>query len=358
MGHSASVVGNELIIVGGVGANGVVLSDVWSYSFTSRTWTQRTPSNPAGALGPRYLHVAVQGPAASSVCFYGGSNTASNLLLLNNGGTPNTVHCLDVLGNAWLAPRTSPASVRTLAGSHVVGTSAAGFTLVGGVTNGTLQGALMAYSFVTSTWTSTLATPIAYAANAVANGYGYLFGGIVNPLAMQPFNTFVLAIGPAGVWGETRLTCEPGYTGTTCTTPVCANNCNNLGRCIGPDMCECMNGFTGAGCTQQLCSECNVNLLELNQPILWPRAKNRAFMCMTRLEQQILTIRSLLPRFPALCGDTYKPGTYPFNLTSVSLASWQFETSISSTLARIAQETALQVSGARPLNTIMTMVSP
>lgn len=341
VGHSASVVGGQLIVVGGVGVNGVVLSDVWSYTIATRTWALRTPSNAASALGPRYLHVAVQGPTANSVCFYGGSATVSNALLLNNGATPNTIHCLDVGTNAWLAPRTALATVRTLAGAQVVGSSAAGFTVVGGISAGALQGTLMSYSFASSTWTSTLASPIAYAAHVVANSFGYLFGGLRNPLTnAQPFNTAVIAIGPVGVWNENRLTCEPGYSGTTCSVAVCTHNCYGLGRCVGPDLCECMNGFTGAQCSQQLCAACNINYLDLNQAILWPRAKMHAAMCMNTLEQQILTIRSLLPKFPQLCGDPYTAGTFPLDLKQVSLTAWQFETQTSSPLADIAAQTA------------------
>lgn len=265
----------------------------------------------------------------------------SNALFLNNDATPNTIYCLDVAANAWLAPRTAPGTVRTLAGTQVVGTSATGFTLVGGLSAGALQGTLMSYSFATSTWTSTLASPIAYAAHVVANSFGYLFGGVRSAISnAQPFNTAVIAIGPAGVWSENRLTCEPGYSGTTCSVPVCTHNCYGLGRCVAPDVCECMNGFTGSQCSQQLCSACNVNYLDLNQAILWPRAKMRAAMCMNTLEQQILKIRSLLPKFPQLCGDPYTPGTYPFNLKQVSLTAWQFETQTSSQLANIAKDTA------------------
>lgn len=291
------------------------------------------------------MHIAVQGPVDGSLCFFGGSSVSSNSLFINNGATPNTLYCLDVAANTWLSPRTSPTSVTPLAGSQVVGSSAAGFTLVGGLYAGSLQSTLRSYSFATSSWTSTLASPIAYAAHVVSNGFGYLFGGVTSPItATRPLNTAVMAIGPAGVWNEIRLTCEPGYTGTTCSVPVCRDHCNGVGRCIAPDLCECTDGFTGALCTQQLCAGCNVNYLDLNQAILWPRAKSRAAMCMTTLERQILSIRSLLPRFPQLCGDAYMAGTYPLNLKEVSLSAWQFENTASAPLARISSKTSEAVS--------------
>ena len=34
-------------------------------------------------------------------------------------------------------------------------------------------------------------------------------------------------------------TCEVGWSGTDCSTPLCAQECNNLGKCTGPDQCTC-----------------------------------------------------------------------------------------------------------------------
>ncbi|KAM8872494.1 tenascin-like isoform 1-T1 [Synchiropus picturatus] len=47
--------------------------------------------------------------------------------------------------------------------------------------------------------------------------------------------------------------CDPGWTGSNCTEPLCPNNCQGRGRCLG-GKCECHEGFTGEDCSQDGCA--------------------------------------------------------------------------------------------------------
>ncbi len=42
--------------------------------------------------------------------------------------------------------------------------------------------------------------------------------------------------------------CRPGYAGEFCQEPVCHKECENGGRCIGPNRCACVYGYTGRYC--------------------------------------------------------------------------------------------------------------
>ncbi|XP_053709924.1 tenascin-like isoform X2 [Synchiropus splendidus] len=47
--------------------------------------------------------------------------------------------------------------------------------------------------------------------------------------------------------------CDPGWTGSNCTEPLCPNNCQGRGRCLG-GKCECHEGFSGEDCSQDGCA--------------------------------------------------------------------------------------------------------
>ncbi|KAL2100226.1 hypothetical protein ACEWY4_004620 [Coilia grayii] len=51
-----------------------------------------------------------------------------------------------------------------------------------------------------------------------------------------------------GACMEDQCQCPKGYTGAHCGQPVCEKQCQNGGRCIGPNRCACVYGFTGPQC--------------------------------------------------------------------------------------------------------------
>lgn len=183
-----------------------------------------------------------------------------------------------------------------------------------------------------------MASRVAYAASIPTTPFGYYFGGLVTDTSL--WGTWVIAIGPPGVWQEERVACEKGYTGVNCEMPLCQHQCWNLGRCIAPDLCECLDGFTGPLCGEQRCTTCEVNLASINQQILWTRAQHRAFQCMSQIEALIAQIRSQLPPFSARCGQPYTNGDYPIPLRNTSRDSWNFEVYVSAPLAALSAATA------------------
>jgi predicted nucleic acid-binding Zn-ribbon protein len=49
-----------------------------------------------------------------------------------------------------------------------------------------------------------------------------------------------------------KCSCESGWSGALCDTPVC--DCKNGGTCTAPGICECKQGFGGAKCEEALCN--------------------------------------------------------------------------------------------------------
>ena len=49
--------------------------------------------------------------------------------------------------------------------------------------------------------------------------------------------------------------CIPGYSGSNCTEPLCVQDCMNGGICKFPDTCECSYGWWDANCTTPVCSQ-------------------------------------------------------------------------------------------------------
>ena len=51
-----------------------------------------------------------------------------------------------------------------------------------------------------------------------------------------------------GTCADGECVCRPGYAGEYCQEPVCKQECENGGRCIGPNRCACVYGYTGRYC--------------------------------------------------------------------------------------------------------------
>lgn len=49
--------------------------------------------------------------------------------------------------------------------------------------------------------------------------------------------------------------CKPGFNGTMCDEPLCQQTCYNNGICSAPDTCSCKPGWFDANCTTPVCSQ-------------------------------------------------------------------------------------------------------
>ena len=47
-------------------------------------------------------------------------------------------------------------------------------------------------------------------------------------------------------------TCNTGWTGATCSTPICSPTCGGHGTCTAPNVCTCDSGWGGSRCTTKL----------------------------------------------------------------------------------------------------------
>ncbi|KAK4323886.1 hypothetical protein Pmani_005440 [Petrolisthes manimaculis] len=47
--------------------------------------------------------------------------------------------------------------------------------------------------------------------------------------------------------------CGRGYSGPSCTVPVCDPPCSNGGTCTSPGVCTCPEGYSGLWCTVKKC---------------------------------------------------------------------------------------------------------
>lgn len=317
-GHASITHNGDLWIFGGITTGRVLLNDVWRFSFGSSSWTRVSALGTAPS--PRYLHHAFQGPTDNQVCLFGGSDTPNDSLVFSNSAS-NSVFCFDTSSSQWNTPIASPGSIPSAFAYLPYQDSATGFSVVGGIAGSAVSSTAYSFTYNGATWTTqALSSPVAYASGEEVQGYAWHFGGLRAPGVLQ---TKIAALGPAGIWNQVNVGCEPGYTGLNCTEPVCRNNCWNLGRCVAPDLCECIEGFTGPLCEQQICTQCGINLLSLNQEIYWPRAKQKAQKCISQLESLIVQILKLLPPFPSTCASTYNYN-YPLNLTEISKISWGF----------------------------------
>ena len=53
--------------------------------------------------------------------------------------------------------------------------------------------------------------------------------------------------------GPDKCQCKPGWTGVDCTKPVCSAACASNKLCVAPDTCACKPGYTGSSCAQATC---------------------------------------------------------------------------------------------------------
>lgn len=53
--------------------------------------------------------------------------------------------------------------------------------------------------------------------------------------------------------GADKCECKPGWEGIDCTKPKCSQQCSNRQLCVAPDKCECIPGYTGDYCAQPTC---------------------------------------------------------------------------------------------------------
>jgi hypothetical protein len=66
--------------------------------------------------------------------------------------------------------------------------------------------------------------------------------------------SFSIASGVNGVkTGPFRCSCYTGWSGSSCTVPVCTPSCGVNGRCTSPGVCTCNTGWQGASCDVSLC---------------------------------------------------------------------------------------------------------
>lgn len=49
--------------------------------------------------------------------------------------------------------------------------------------------------------------------------------------------------------------CKPGYSGVLCNIPLCAQTCLNSGYCSAPDTCSCAPGWFDSNCTTPVCAQ-------------------------------------------------------------------------------------------------------
>lgn len=326
------LIGGSLWVTGGTGANGL-LGDTWEYTISSNGWRQETA---LGGFSPRYLHSVFAG-GPQELCVVGGVTTLQTGLLVTVTAESD-MWCLTESG--W---STVSGPSMSVAGASVATGGANEVALIGGVdTSANVTTLVQRFNLVSRSWNSVaqMSQPArAYSAGDVNTPQQLLWrmGGL-NPAGAMTA-TSVVAVGPSPSWIATLAGCEPGFTNPPlCNQPVCRRDCWGLGQCIAPDLCECAHGFTGPLCSQQLCTTCGVPLLPLNQPVYWPLARDKARRCIATLRKQIAAIKAQLPFYPATCSQTF-PQEFPFNLTAVSKAAWDFRLGGAKSLALTTKST-------------------
>ena len=55
--------------------------------------------------------------------------------------------------------------------------------------------------------------------------------------------------------GPNQCQCHGGWTGEDCSIPICSLNCTSRQVCVAPDTCTCIPGYGGEFCDQPLCQQ-------------------------------------------------------------------------------------------------------
>jgi sugar lactone lactonase YvrE len=53
--------------------------------------------------------------------------------------------------------------------------------------------------------------------------------------------------------GPDQCQCDEGWSGLDCTKPLCSTPCTDRELCVGPDLCACLPGYRGKGCLEATC---------------------------------------------------------------------------------------------------------
>ena len=86
----------------------------------------------------------------------------------------------------------------------------------------------------------------------VAGSYDYIDVSAVTFVVSE--DTCAPACSANGICFNTVCQCQNGWTGSTCSSPICSQTCQNGGTCSGPDTCSCVAGFLGRFCEHPTCS--------------------------------------------------------------------------------------------------------
>lgn len=76
--------------------------------------------------------------------------------------------------------------------------------------------------------------------------------------ALTPVCTFICENGGRCVSAD-RCECEDGWEGEDCSIPICQNSCGYRELCVAPDKCSCIPGYTGSNCETPLCVQMCMN---------------------------------------------------------------------------------------------------
>jgi hypothetical protein len=55
--------------------------------------------------------------------------------------------------------------------------------------------------------------------------------------------------------GPNKCECLHGWSGIDCTKPLCQNSCRQRELCVAPNTCDCIPGYHGVGCLVAKCSQ-------------------------------------------------------------------------------------------------------
>jgi|GEM_PF-3324194 len=173
--HSATLAGSNITVFGGY--NGSALNDVWRYSITGNSWTQRTVASPPSA---RYNHTAIAYGATNYI--FGGQNGSTYYdemwaLYLDS----------DPIFDTWTqktdAPEARAGHVAVVSGSNV---------FINGGTSGSDKKSTIVYSITGNSWDEKADSDDATvgACALLYGSYLYMFGGLISGSASDKFASY------------------------------------------------------------------------------------------------------------------------------------------------------------------------